>query len=429
MAKNITNNTSLNYDPSCMDDYDPASLDADQALEQILKSINSVVESESLPIRDTLGRVIAKEIYSKINVPGHTNSAMDGYAVNGQELPTEGNQTFNIIGTSWAGRPFADNVSKGECVRIMTGAAMPNNTDTVIMQERVDKDGNTIHIDHTNKPGQNVRQAGEDIAAGEVVISEGKKITPAELGLIASVGIDEVSVYKNLRVAFFSTGDELRPVGSVLEKGQIYDSNRYTLFGMLTRLGVEVIDLGVIKDDRNAVEQAFINAADKAEVIITSGGVSVGEADFVKEILEKIGKVNFWKVAMKPGRPLAFGKIKNAWFFGLPGNPVSVMVTFYMFVQPALKKMMGSTFCEPLFIDATLNSKLRKRSGRVEFQRGILSKEEGSKTNYEVTKTGAQGSGILRSMSDANCFIILPMESEGVDIGETVQVIPFETLV
>ena len=415
------------HDPSCMDEFDPGSLDTKQALQQILDAVELVAESENIPIRKALERAAASEINSKINVPGHTNSAMDGYAIRGSEIPINGQKAFSVVGTSWAGRPYLGSVSDGECVRIMTGAAMPENTNTVIMQERVEKDEEKILIDHNNKLGQNVRQAGEDIPIGATVLTTGKTITPAELGLLASAGISEVCVFKKLRVAFFSTGDELRPVGSTLEKGQIYDSNRYTLYGMLARLGVEIIDMGVVKDDRGAVEEAFLNASRQADVIITSGGVSVGEADFVKETLEKIGEVNFWKVAMKPGRPLAFGKINNAWFFGLPGNPVSVMVTFYIFVQPALKKMMGRAYLEPLVISATCCTKLRKRPGRVEYQRGILTKTD--TINHEVNKTGAQGSGILRSMSDANCFIILPMESSGVEVGDTVQVLPFESIV
>ncbi|MEJ2115284.1 MAG: molybdopterin molybdotransferase MoeA, partial [Gammaproteobacteria bacterium] len=347
--------------------------------------------------------------------------------------PTDSTTSLKKIGISWAGKPYKGDVNKGECVRIMTGAAMPTGTDTVVMQEHVQieniQEGEQIIIDHTHQAGQNVRQAGEDIPAGSKVLSKGKILTPADLGLLASVGITKVNVVTKLRVAFFSTGDELRPVGSQLEVGQIYDSNRYTLHGMLSRLGVEIFDLGVIEDKRDAVEQAFIHAADKADVIITSGGVSVGDADFVKETLEKIGEVNFWKVAMKPGRPLAFGKIKNAWFFGLPGNPVSVMVTFYLFVQPALKKLSGSTYQAPLLISATCQTKLRKRSGRIEYQRGILTQNEDDPTKYEVIKTGAQGSGILRSMSDANCFIVLPMELEGVDVGDDVQVLPFEVII
>jgi molybdopterin molybdotransferase len=354
---------------------------------------------------------------------------MDGYAINSPDLPAKSTASLKNIGTAWAGRPFKGTVKSGECVRIMTGAAMPEDTDTVVMQEHVEVLGDEIRIGDTNQAGQNVRQAGEDIAIGAQVLGQGKTLHPADLGLLASVGINEVNVVNKLRVAFFSTGDELRPVGSQLEVGQIYDSNRYTLHGMLTRLGVEIIDLGVIEDKREMVEQAFLDAADKADVVITSGGVSVGDADFVKETLEKIGKVNFWKVAMKPGRPLAFGKIKNAWFFGLPGNPVSVMVTFYMFVQPALKKLSGSNPHPPLMIKAKCQSKLRKRPGRVEYQRGILTQSKNDPTQYEVIKTGGQGSGILRSMSDANCFIILAMESEGVEEGDDVQVLPFEAII
>jgi molybdopterin molybdotransferase len=429
MATIKQKSNSIQHDPSCMDDYDPNSMDTKKALQLILDQIHSIGESEIVPIREALNRTLAENITSSINVPGHTNSAMDGYAIHASDIPTEAQTELKNIGTAWAGRPYAGQVQNGECVRIMTGAAMPADTDTVVMQERVKVDGNKIFIDNTTQAGQNVRQAGEDIPIGGQVLNKGKVLTPADLGLLASVGISETSVVKKLRVAFFSTGDELRPVGSKLEIGQIYDSNRYTLYGMLTRLEAEIIDLGVIKDDREAVENAFIDAADKADVIITSGGVSVGEADFVKETLEKLGEVNFWKVAMKPGRPLAFGKIKNAWFFGLPGNPVSVMVTFYMFVQPALKKLAGGNYQAPLMIEASCQTRLRKRPGRVEYQRGVLSRGSNHLARYEVVKTGAQGSGILRSMSDANCFIILPMESSGVEVGDSVQVLPFETII
>lgn len=416
-------------DPSCMDDFDPTSLESKQALDQILNSFEANPEIEKLPIRDALNRTLAVNIQSNINVPGHTNSAMDGYAIQGSDIPQQGTNTLKNIGTAFAGKPFSGNMNKGECVRIMTGAAMPKNADTVIMQEHAEVHDKQIKIGHQNQTGQNVRQAGEDIPINGQVLSKGKCLTPADIGLLASVGISEVEVVKKIRVAFFSTGDELKPVGSKLEVGQIYDSNRYTLYGMLTRLGVEIIDLGVIEDKREQVEQAFLNAADQADVIITSGGVSVGEADFVKETLEKIGEVNFWKVAMKPGRPLAFGKIKNAQFFGLPGNPVSVMVTFYMFVQPALKKLMGRKYQDPLMISAKCGTSLRKRPGRIEYQRGILSCSATDPSQHHVVKTGAQGSGILRSMSDANCFIILPMKSNGVEAGEFVEVIPFEVLV
>lgn len=424
--------TDPHHDPSCMDDFDPASLDAGQALAQILDTVGLPREVETVALRDALGRVIACESRSRVNVPGHTNSAMDGYAIRSEDIPAHDRATLSVIGTSWAGRPFAGPVRPGECVRIMTGAAMPDGADTVVMQERVEKKDDMIGIDCDNQPGQNVRQAGEDIRLGEIVLEKGKLIRPAELGLLASAGIGEVTVYKKLRVAFFSTGDELRPVGSELQKGQIYDSNRYTLYGMLSRLGVEITDLGVIGDERDAIAQVFSDAAARADVVITSGGVSVGEADFVKEILEQQGTVHFWKVAMKPGRPLAFGKLGDAWFFGLPGNPVSVMVTFYVFVLPALEKMMGVPCREPLTVTATCSSRLRKRAGRIEYQRGILSLEKNGGPpgrGYRVSKTGPQGSGVLRSMSDANCFIILPMESSGVEAGDTVRVLPFEAIV
>ncbi len=432
MTENKQTADTIKQDPSCMDDFDPNSMDANDALQHILNQVNSLTETIHTPIRDALNCTLAEDIFSTIDVPGHTNSAMDGYAIQATDIPAKSTKRLKNIGTAWAGRPYQGIVTKGECVRIMTGAAMPDGTDTVVMQEHVQKvsdDDENILIDYTQQAGQNVRLAGEDIPKDGLVLNKGKNLTPADIGLLASVGINEIQIIKKLRVAFFSTGDELRPVGSQLEVGQIYDSNRYTLHGMLTRLGVEIIDLGVIKDKREEVKQAFLDAADKADVVITSGGVSVGDADFVKETLEKIGEVNFWKVAMKPGRPLAFGKIKNAWFFGLPGNPVSVMVTFYMFVQPAIKKLTGSSYQPPLMINANCLTKLRKRPGRVEYQRGVFTESKKGPSQYEVIKTGAQGSGILRSMSDANCFIILPMKSNGVEIGDNVQILPFSSII
>lgn len=415
------------YDPSCMDDFDPSSMDAEIAQQKILQSVQAITEAETVAIRDALHRVVAIKIRSSINVPSHTNSAMDGYAICGHDIPRNGDKSFKLIGTAWAGRPFNNTVSTDECVRIMTGAAMPKNTDTVVMQEHVKVNGNEIVIDAQQQINQNVRQAGEDIAKDQVVFNTGKFLRPADIGLIASLGIGEISVTRKLRVAFFSTGDELVSIGSPLQVGQIYDSNRYTLWCMLSRLGVEILDLGVVRDTREAIEHAFLAASEKADVVITSGGVSVGDADFVKETLDKLGKVSFWKVAMKPGRPLAFGKINNAYFFGLPGNPVSVMVTFYVFVQAAIEKLMG---CEPhrrIRINATAISDLRKRPGRVEYQRGVYSIDKHG--NYFVEKTGAQGSGILRSMSDANCFMFLPMKSSGINKGDQVEIWPFDSFI
>ena len=414
---------SITKEISCMDDYDPGSLPADIALDKILSSITSVTETTQVAIRESLGRILAEDIISPINVPSGTNSAMDGYAINNTDIPVSGLKELKILGTAFAGKPYAGVVNKGECVRIMTGAVMPTGTDTVVMQEHVERNNDSIKIDNATKSGANVRQAGEDISKGDMVLAKGTEITPADIGFIASLGMGEINVTRQLRIAFFSTGDELRSVGEPLENGQIYDSNRYTMFGMLSRLGVEIIDMGVIRDEPAALQKGFEQAAEQADVLITSGGVSVGEADYVKEILETVGSVNFWKVAMKPGRPLAFGKIKNTWFFGLPGNPVSVMVTFYQFVQPALRHLMGAQHIESLTFKVLCKSKLKKKPGRIEYQRGILSRDESGQ--LVVRKTGAQGSGILRSMAQANCFIILPVESEQVEPDTLVEVQPF----
>lgn len=415
----------IQYQASCMDDYDPSSMDAQVAQQHILDSVYPVQESETLAIRDALGRILASPITSDLDVPGHTNSAMDGYAVRGTDLPSDATQRLKVIGTAFAGRPFANSVTKHECVRIMTGAVMPTACDTVIMQEHVQLEADEIIIDDQQQAGQNVRLAGEDIAKGDSVFQPGRRLSPADIGLLASLGIAKVSVIRKLKVAFFSTGDELTSIGQPLASGQIYDSNRYTLWSMLSEIGVEIIDLGVVRDAPELVEQAFKDAAAQADVIITSGGVSVGEADFVKETLANLGQVNFWKVAMKPGRPLAFGQVEQAYFFGLPGNPVSVMVTFYIFVQAAIEKMMGGTPRSRLRLQASCKNQLRKRAGRVEYQRGMF--EVNADGSYSVTKTGAQGSGILRSMSDANCFIFLPMESEGVAAGAMVEIWPFDS--
>lgn len=406
-----------------MDDFDPDSLSADIALTKILDEITPIQGTEKLSLRAALDRVLAEDVFSGVNVPSHINSAMDGYAVNGDDLPQSGTTELKVAGTVFAGNPLTQKITRGNCARIMTGGVMPEGTDTVVIQERTERTGDVIRIGADTRPGDNVRQAGEDIAIGDMILAKGTRLTPADLGLIASLGIGEVMVTRKPRVAFFSTGDELQSIGEKLQAGNVYDSNRYTLHGMLSRLGVELIDMGVIRDVREDLDKAFTEAASYADVVITSGGVSVGEADYIKEILARLGQVNFWKVAIKPGRPLAFGKLNNAWFFGLPGNPVSVMVTFYQFVQPALHKLMARQYIEPLTTRATCLSKLKKRPGRVEYQRGIMEKDETGRLVVHIT--GAQGSGILSSMSQANCFIILPMESEGVQPGTEVEVQPF----
>ena len=420
-------NKQIEKDPSCRDDFDPKSLSADAALEQIKAGVSRVKGIEKIALRAALNRILAEDIHSRINVPSGTNSAMDGYAVNSADIPDQGVAGLNVLGTAWAGKPFAGKVSSGNCVRIMTGAIMPAGADTVIIQEDVQLTDSGINIDGSTRKGDNVRQAGEDIAVGDRVLTQGRRLNPADIGLIASLGIAEVCVVRRLRVAFFSTGDELRSIGETLNDGAIYDSNRYTLYGMLERMGADIIDMGVIKDDLDDLEEAFAVAAANADVLITSGGVSVGEADYIKQILAKLGAVDFWKVAIKPGRPLAFGHVGDAVFFGLPGNPVSVMVTFYEFVQPALRKMIGEDDAGILTLKARCDSRLKKRPGRVEYQRGILQRDEAG--DLVVTKTGAQGSGILRSMSQANCFIILPIDSDGVEPGTYVDIQPFSGLV
>lgn len=419
--------TQINKDISCKDDFDPESILPEQALEKIFAQITPVTATETLPIREALGRVLANDIKSEINVPSGRNSAMDGYAIKAEDLPKEGTTTLKLIGTSFAGTPFKGQLNKGECIRIMTGAIIPDGSDTVVIQEDIEAKDDEIRIDGGTKPGSNIREAGEDLAIGDLVLEEGMKLSPADIGLLASLGIGEVEVKQNIKIAFFSTGDELRSVGEELEDGMIYDSNRYTLYGMLSRLGVEIIDMGVVKDDRDLMDKAFLEAKDKVDVLITSGGVSVGEADYVKETLLKHGEVDFWKVAMKPGRPLTFGKLDSTYFFGLPGNPVSVMVTFYQFVQPALKKLLGENAALPVMMKVPCISKLKKRPGRVEYQRGILEHDDSGR--LVVRKTGMQGSGILRSMADANCFIVLPIDNEGVNPDDMVDVQLFHGLV
>ncbi|MCC6710380.1 MAG: molybdopterin molybdenumtransferase MoeA [Gammaproteobacteria bacterium] len=413
-------------DASCDDDYDPNSLSCEAALAHILEHVSPVTGYERVHLRAALGRVLGESLHSPFAVPAHTNSAMDGYALSADSLPTSGTGHVRVIGSAFAGRPFNGEVGAGKAVRIMTGAAMPPGTDTVVMQEHVAVEGQRVALDGQHKRWQNVRQAGEDLKPGQQVFERGRRLLPPDLGLIASLGIGEVTVQRRVRVAYFSTGDELRSIGEQLGPGEIFDSNRYTLYAMLKRSEVEIIDMGVVRDKREAVEAALRDASQLADVVITSGGVSVGEADYIKEVLASIGEVRFWKVAMKPGRPLAFGALGPARFFGLPGNPVSVMVTFYQFVQPALFKMAGTTPTPPLLIKARSTGVLKKRPGRMEFQRGILSRDASGQLC--VTATGDQGSGILNSMASGDCFIILGVDTARVEAGTLVDVQPFQGL-
>lgn len=390
---------------SCADDYDPNSMPVDKARAFIHQFLSPVDASVRLPIRTALGRVLAEDIVSPVDVPAHRNSAMDGWACRAKDLRADGSGSLTEVGTAFAGKPYVGDLKAGECIRIFTGGIVPAELDVVVMQERAQKSGAAVTFAAGQRKGQNVREAGEDIAKGSVALTKGRTIRPAELGLIASLGIGEVSCYRPLRVAFFSTGDELVSIGNPLAAGQIYDSNRYTLFGMLTRMGCEVLDMGVVQDDPALLESAFRRAAASADVVITSGGVSVGEADFVKQLLNKLGEVVFWKIAMKPGRPLAYGKIGAAHFFGLPGNPVSVMATFYQFVRNAILALQG---VDPVPATPSLKAEcvtaIKKAPGRTEYQRGVLFQDGAA---WKVRTTGEQGSGILKSMSDANCFIVL----------------------
>ncbi len=417
----MTSDTSLQTlanNPSCMDDYDPNAMHVAKAREYIQQFLNPVSEAETLLLRDSLGRVLAADITSPANVPNYDNSAMDGYALKTSDIATP---RLKVVGTAFAGKAFDGTVSDGQCVRIMTGAAIPAGTDTVVVQEKTVTDGEFINISEAPKPQANVRYAGEDLKLGQNVLSRGHLMRPADLGLIASLGVAEVQAYRKLKVAFFSTGDELVGLGHPLKTGQVYDSNRYTLFGMLTRLGVEVIDMGAIADDPIQLEATLLNAAQQADVVITSGGVSVGEADYMKLLLAKHGQVMFWKVSMKPGRPLAYGKVGNAHYFGLPGNPVAVMVTFYQFVRDALLRLMGQSTPVPLpMFSVQCTQAIKKLTGRTEFQRGILFTDTDGV--WRVKPTGAQGSALLSSMSLANCFIVLDDTVGNLDAGATVQV-------
>lgn len=419
-------NNKIKTQSSCADDFDSESISVESARQKILEKISPISTTEKLTLHQSLNRVLAEDIVSKLAVPGHTNSAMDGYALSGDNLPYTTPRQYRVIGTAYAGRSFNNQCHAGECVRIMTGAAMPAGTDTVVMQEHSEKINDTkIRLATGHRKGQNVRQAGEDIAKGSIVLKKSHHIQAADLGVLASIGIAEISVYRRPRIAFFSTGDELRSIGEALGTGDIYDSNRYSLHGMLSQLNVEIIDLGVIRDKPKDLREAFETASSKSDLVITTGGVSVGEADFVKNIVEEMGEIHIWKIAMKPGRPVTFGELDQAVFFGLPGNPVSVMTTFYQFVLPAIQQLSGQGARPPLTIEVISNSALRKRPGRFEYQRGILSRNETGQLTVYVT--GKQGSGILTSMSRANCLILLDEHCNGIKIGDYVTVQPFNT--
>ena len=423
---------SLQQIAACVSGYDPNALPVEKARAFIAQLVPCVQAVEHRPVRDALGRVLAHDIVSAIDVPAHDNSAMDGFALRGSELLAEAPTQLRIVGSGLAGQNFDGVVPANCCVRITTGAVMPQGLDTVVPQEFTSADpaGHVSIPPGVVRAGDNRRLAGEDLARGEPALSAGRVLRPADLGLLASLGLAEVPVRRRLRVAFFSTGDELRSIGEPLDTGCVYDSNRYTLWGMLQRLGVDTIDLGVVRDEPKALAEVFTQAAACADAVITSGGVSVGEADYTKKIMAELGEVLFWKIAMRPGRPMAIGRIgppgRQAILFGLPGNPVAVMVTFYAFVRDALLQMGGAAF-EPLpLLRAASTERLRKKPGRTEYQRGIVTR--GADGQWWVRSTGAQGSGMLRSMSQANGMVLLHHEQGDVAAGELVDVLPFDGL-
>jgi len=423
----MTHAKSIDEIAASLQGYDPQALPAQDVLKFLSELVTRVSETESIDIFDALGRIVAKDVISPIDVPPHDNSAMDGFAFNGKHLSLEGPLTLKVIGTALAGKAWQGQVGPNECLKIMTGAIMPEGLDTVIPQELCQAiTAESIQFDsRILKTGDNRRHRGEDIAKGKPALLMGARITPAAAGLLASLGVPKVTVYRRLRVAYFSTGDEILSLGEAPREGAVYDSNRYTIHGLLEDLGCQMIDMGVVKDNPTLLEQAFSQAASQADAIITSGGVSVGEADFTKTMMKKLGDVAFWKIAMRPGRPMAVGRIKqdhrSAVLFGLPGNPVAVMVTFLAFVKPALLQMMGCTAIPTPLARARTREVLRKKPGRTEYQRGIVSRN--SEGELEVVTTGNQGSGVLSSMVQANALIVLQHTQSTAQIGDWVDVL------
>ncbi|GHY71212.1 molybdopterin biosynthesis MoeA protein [Vibrio cholerae] len=413
---------SKNSAAACCDTLSPAFLSVEQGREKILSLISPLAETESVAIQECYQRVLAREVFSPINVPAYRNSAMDGYALRSDDLERD---SYRVVAEVLAGSHYPKTVALGEAVKIMTGAPMPQGADTVVMREQATQNGELVSFAGAKiKAGQNVRQAGEDLAQGQAVFSTGQRLLSPEMGMLASLGFAHADVFRSLKVAIFSTGDEVQAPGGDIEPNSIFDSNRFTLTGLLKQLGCQVIDLGIIEDDEAKMMQVLEQAAKQADMVITSGGVSVGDADFIKSALEKLGHIDFWRINMRPGRPLAFGQIAGKPFFGLPGNPVAVMVSFINFVEPALRKMQGEQGWQPLKVNAIALEDLRSRQGRTEFSRGVYAfNAQGQLT---VRTTGKQGSGILRSMSEANCLIEIAPAIDTVKVGESVTIIPLQ---
>ncbi|HHF3068475.1 TPA: bifunctional molybdopterin-guanine dinucleotide biosynthesis adaptor protein MobB/molybdopterin molybdotransferase MoeA [Vibrio diabolicus] len=409
-------------DAACCDTLSPAFLSVVQGQEKILSLVNTVSEIEACKIENAYGRVLAEHIISPVNVPQYTNSAMDGYAIRSDDVDRD---SYQVVAEVMAGHAYDQPLQVGQAVKIMTGAPTPLNGDTVVMREQASQEGDKVTFNGAHiKAGQNVRQAGEDLTIGSDVFTAGTRLASPEMGMIASLGFGEANVFRKLKVAVFSTGDEVQAPGTEQKANSIYDSNRFTIMGMLEKLGCEILDFGILEDNEQLMIEALENASAQADVVMTSGGVSVGDADYIKLALDKLGQIDFWRINMRPGRPLAFGQINNKPFFGLPGNPVAVMVSFINFVEPALRKMQGEQGWKPLKVNAIATENLRSRQGRTEFSRGIYELDETGRLT--VRTTGKQGSGILRSMSEANCLIEISPAIDTVKAGESVTIIPLQ---
>jgi molybdopterin molybdotransferase len=400
----------------------PGLMPFDEALKRILDSVKPVKEIETIPINLCLDRILAENILSTYELPPWHCSAMDGYALNSQSYIDA--SELILVGNSFAGHPYQGNVLKGQCIRIMTGAVLPDDCDVVVMQENVSVDDERIKLNISIEAWQHVRKAGSEVSRGAHLLSKGQRINPRNIGVIASMGISQINVYRKLKVALFSTGDELVLPGHKLQAGQIYDSNRFSIAAVCERLGYDTINLGLVEDNKGKIKTTMLQAASKADVLLTSGGVSVGEADYVKPILEEIGQLELWKVAIKPGKPIAIGSIDNCKFFGLPGNPVSAMVTLNLLVKPAMQKLSGMVVNAPKMFIARCITNLRKKPGRRDYQRGVANIDQNG--NWHVSSTGVQGSAKLTSLADANCYIVLDEHQGNVSAGDTVNIQLFD---
>ncbi|PCJ45624.1 MAG: molybdopterin molybdenumtransferase MoeA [Gammaproteobacteria bacterium] len=394
----------------------------DEALDLILASIEPLSETESILVADSLDRILAVDILSNRQLPPWHCSAMDGYALKLSSLQSD--TSLRMVGASFAGHPYEGKVGSGECIQIMTGACLPDDCDVVVMQENVSADGDEITFNFPSEVWQHVRKKGSEVKVGEKLLAKGQGVNPRNIGVIASLGYNKVCVYRKLKVAVFSTGDELAALGDELEPGQIFDSNRYAVIALCKRLGFEVLDFGLIEDDPKLIKAVMLKASSQADVLLTSGGVSVGEADYVKTLVEEIGTIDLWKVAMKPGKPIAVGSIKDCKFFGLPGNPVSALVTLNLLVQPAMQKLSGNQLTLPLKLKARCDSSLRKKPGRRDYQRGLAYLNENGA--WHVSSTGIQGSAKITSVSTANCYIVLEENKGNISVGDNVTIQLFD---